>query len=90
MKFRSGANQRERGGGRESVHRFKSAPARAAEFISNLLTPLALQIETSSGARRGAECERPQDDLRAADAAECFDRTGSVHIWRLIAVLISE
>lgn len=37
----------------ESVHRFKSAPARAAEFISNLLTPLTLQIETSSGARRG-------------------------------------
>lgn len=40
-------------GGGESVHRFKSAPARAAEFISNLLTPLTLQIETSSGTRRG-------------------------------------
>lgn len=58
MKFRSGANQGGGGvGGGESVHRFKSAPARAAEFISNLLTPLALQIETSSSAGGGAERE---------------------------------
>lgn len=73
MKFSSGANQGvwgERVGGVcESVHRFKSAPARAAEFISNLLTPLALQIETSSGARRGVRRARGDgDDLRAADA----------------------
>lgn len=67
MKFSSGANQGGGvGGGGESVHRFKSAPARAAEFISNLLTLLALQIETSSGARRGAACERQRDDLRTA------------------------
>lgn len=77
------------GGGGESVHRFKSAPARAAEFISNVLTPLALQIETSSGARRGGGCERRQDDLGAADAAERLDQARSTHIWRMIAVLIS-
>lgn len=57
MKFRSRANQEGGGGGvgwgGESVHRFKSAPARAAEFISNLLAPLTVQIETSSGSRRG-------------------------------------
>lgn len=45
MKFRTRANQ-----GGESVHRSKSAPARPAEFISNLLTLLRAQIETSSGA----------------------------------------
>lgn len=45
MKFRTRANQ-----GGESVHRSKSAPARPAEFISNLLTSLRAQIETSSGA----------------------------------------
>lgn len=45
MKFRTRANQ-----GSESVHHSKSAPARPAEFISNLLTLLRAQIETSSGA----------------------------------------
>lgn len=45
MKFRIRANQ-----GGESVHHSKSAPARPAEFISNLLTSLRAQIETSSGA----------------------------------------
>lgn len=45
MKFRTRANQ-----GGESVHHSKSAPARPAEFISNLLTLLRAQIETSSGA----------------------------------------
>lgn len=62
--------------------------SRAAESISNVLTPLTSQIETSSGARRGAGRERRQDDLRGADAAKPFGRTGSAYIWRLIAALI--
>lgn len=45
VKFRTTANH-----GGESVHRAKSAPARPAKFISNLLTLLKAQIETSSGA----------------------------------------
>lgn len=70
MKFRTRANQ-----GGESVHRFKSAPARPAEFISNLLTSLRAQIETSSGAHAPEVLSVRSDSMiyrgnHAADAAE--------------------
>lgn len=112
MKFSSWANQGGGGmaGGR-SVRRFNSAaPARAAEFISNVLTPLIVQIETSSGARATEVSSVRSDSMiygvcvcvggapqaprvaRAGPGGEArrFDRTGSAHIWRLIAVLISK
>lgn len=70
MKFRTRANQ-----GGESVHRSKSAPARPAEFISNLLTLLRAQIETSSGGHAPEVQSVRSDSMiyrrsHAADAAE--------------------
>lgn len=70
MKFRTRANQ-----GGESVHRSKSAPARPAEFISNLLTLLRAQIETSSSAHAPEVQSVRSDSMiyrrsHAADAAE--------------------
>lgn len=70
MTFRIRANQ-----GGESVHHSKSAPARPAEFISNLLTSLRAQIETSSGAHAPEVLSVRSDSMiyRAnldADAAE--------------------
>lgn len=70
MKFRTRANQ-----GDESIHHSKSAPARPAEFISNLLTLLRSQIETSSGAHAPEVLSVRSDSMiyrgnHAADAAE--------------------
>lgn len=70
MKFRIRANQ-----GGESVHHSKSAPARPAEFISNLLTLLRAQIETSSGAHAPEVLSVRSDSMiyrgnLGADAAE--------------------
>lgn len=86
MKFRTKANQ-----GGESVHRSKSAPARQAEFISNLLTLLRAQIETSSVAPAPDAPNVRSDSMiyrgsRAADAearamgggdVKCFHQTGN-------------
>lgn len=80
MKFRTRANQ-----GGESVHHSKSAPARPAEFISNLLTLLRAQIETSSVAHSREVLSVRSDSMiyrrsHAADAAveDCLGGRGEV------------
>lgn len=77
MKFRTRANQ-----GGESVHRSKSAPARPAEFISNLLTLLRVQIETSSGAHAPEVLSVRSDSMiyRGSHATDAAKR-GPVGRW---------
>lgn len=77
MKFRTRPNQ-----GGESVHHSKSAPARPAEFISNLLTLLRVQIETSSGAHAPEVLSVRSDSMiyRGSHAADAAKR-GLVGRW---------